>query len=310
VRVCFLLLLLAFGCDVRDSQDQPLSQVSKKGPLSRDTSKIGIIQGTAKEFVSAHLGNSIIVPPGVFGPFEAEELVLPLMKENAQRFAGSTVLEIGTGSGIISLYAAKVGARKVVSTDISEDAIRAAAANAKGLGFDAVIEQRLVPPSDMSAYSVIGPDESFDIIISNPPYSLDLDAEGNNAVTDRGDLGLSIIRGLEKHLRPQGAVILLYKSIFYHQVMVKFARYRGYEVRSHVPEILTPWEAETLFNSYLERLLEYQGVDRNVFRFDMDTDEGLNLQRPKLDRKRGTTPLFPGNSATQYQGMMVIERRN
>jgi hypothetical protein len=124
----------------------------------------------------------------------------------------------------------------------------------------------------MSAYSVIGPDESFDVIISNPPYSLDLDAGGNSAVTDRGDLGFSIIRGLDTHLKPSGAAVLLYGSIFYHEVIAKLARYEGYAVSNESPQTLTPLEVETLFNFYLSRLLRAQGLPADAFYFDRDRD--------------------------------------
>ena len=53
-------------------------------------------------FHSEHLDGDLIVLPSVFFPNEAEKFVLPFMKENAARFDGATVLEIGTGSGPIS----------------------------------------------------------------------------------------------------------------------------------------------------------------------------------------------------------------
>jgi methylase of polypeptide subunit release factors len=61
-------------------------------------------------------GAELVVLPGVFVPEEAETMVLPFLWENRALFDGKTVLEIGTGTGIISAYAAKLGARKVVST--------------------------------------------------------------------------------------------------------------------------------------------------------------------------------------------------
>lgn len=257
---------------------------------------------------SAHLGGELTVLPGVFHPVEAELLVLPFMKENRERFAGKRVLEIGSGSGIVSVYAAKLGATKVVATDVNERAVETTKRNAAKFAVAAVVEPRLVPRSDMSAYSVIAPDETFDMIVSNPPYSLDLDAPTNDAVTDTGDLGFSIVRGLQTHLAPGGAAVLLYGSLFYHLAMVKFARYCGYEVRHHRPRGLTEWEAETLFNHYLARLLEREKVPRGAFRFDR-TEPGTVQGIGFLSRGR-VTPLFPGNSEKYYPGMIVIERKS
>ena len=87
----------------------------------------------------------------------------------------------------------------------------------------------------MSAYSVIGPKEAFDIIISNPPYALDFEAEGNTPAIDRGDLGFSIVRGFKDHLADGGISMLFYRTAFYHHVMIEFARQariRGQEPQS------------------------------------------------------------------------------
>jgi len=184
-----------------------------------DTSQQGTIKGAAVTYQSPHLQAGITVLDGVFNPYEAEWTMLPIMQNNADRFLGKTVMEIGTGSGIISLYAAKLGAAKVVATDISPAAIKTITMNADALDYASVIQPRLVPLDDISAYSVIAPDEKFDVIISNPPFALDLDAGANDAVTDTGELGFSIVRGLEDHLNSNGVVILLYDSLFYHQVM-------------------------------------------------------------------------------------------
>jgi predicted RNA methylase len=208
-------------------------------------------------------------------PGEAEAKVLPLMKAYGDLFKGKTVLEIGTGSGPISLYAAKLGATKVVSTDINPDAVAAITANAERQGVSDIVEARLVPLDDMSAYSVIQSDEVFDIIISNPPYALDLDAPVNTAATDTGELGFSIVQGFKDHLKPDGTALLYYDSLFYHQVMAKYAKYAGYEVINHNPIGMYTWEAETLFNNYLERLLVKEGMEPDAIRFKRDTD-GLN----------------------------------
>ena len=161
----------------------------------------------------------------------------------------------------------------------------------------------------MSAYSVIGPDEAFDIIISNPPYSLDLDADGNTALTDRGDLGFSIVRGLETHLEPGGTAMLFYGSLFYHHVMVKFARHLGYDVRFHIPTALTPLEAETLFNHYLSRLLELEQIESRDFRFHFQNDTGLGRIYVTVGQNEQPTPLLPGNSERWFHGMMVIQSK-
>ncbi len=233
-----------------------------------DTSRELTVREEPLHFRASHLGAEIVVLPGVFLPAEAENEVLPVMSAHRDWFRGKRVLEIGTGSGIIALYAARLGATRVVATDISETAVETARTNASALGFDSVVDVRLVPPSDMSAYSVIADDERFDVVLSSPPYSLDLDATRNTAVTDTGDLGFSIVRELDRHLEPGGMALLFYNELFYHHLMVKFARHQGFEVRHSSPRILTTWAADALFNSYAERLLERERARGTEVRFD------------------------------------------
>jgi SAM-dependent methyltransferase len=221
------------------------------------------------------------------------------MQRHAARFRGKRVFEIGTGSGMISLFAAKLGAEAVIASDIDPRALESAAENARRLGFSHVIGFRLVTPDDLTAYSVLDPDERFDIIISNPPYALDLDAGVNNPVTESGDLGFSIVRGLEQRVRPAGFAMLYYGTFFYHQVMVKFARHSGLDVRNHAPRVLAPWETETLFNSYLARLLEYQGLDRGAFAFSRQDVTGIRVKS-----KYG--PLFGDRTSKPAPGWMII----
>jgi predicted RNA methylase len=273
-----------------------------KAARSNSTENVGIVQGEPTRFRSVHLGAEIVVLPGVFEPTEAEIRVLPYMEQERDLFPGSAVLEIGTGSGIISLFAAKLGAKRVVSTDINEAAIACANENATTLGYDSVIETRLVPLSDMSAFSTVAQDEAFDVIISNPPYSLDLDAEVNTAVIDTGDLGFSIVRGLNRHLRPSGVCVLFYNSTFYHHVMVKYARHMGFLVSNEVPVVFAPWECEALFNSYLGKLLKREGVDPDAFRFDRTVDDLL-----LVSRKGPKTPL-DGPPSRLFPGFVVIRR--
>lgn len=119
-----------------------------------------------------------------------------------------SVLDLGTGSGCIALTLAKEcpGAR-VTATDVSEEALSVARANAKALGAQA--DFRLG-----SWWSPVKDGETFDVIVSNPPYIRAgdehlgaLSFEPQAALTDGGD-GLSclreIISGAMAHLSKGG----------------------------------------------------------------------------------------------------------
>ncbi|MFH1800981.1 MAG: 50S ribosomal protein L11 methyltransferase [Candidatus Omnitrophota bacterium] len=225
--------------------------------------------------------------------------MLPYMEEHRDLFKDKVVLDIGTGSGILGLYAAKLGAKKVVATDIDKAAIECTRENSKRLNFSHVIEARYVPPGDLSAYAVIKPEETFDIILSTPPFILNMNAPVNTNFVDNGDLGFSIIKGLEKHLKPNGRAVLVYGSLFYHEAMVKFARYMGYDVEHYKPRGLSVTEVYGLFNCYLAKFLEYHNVPSAAFKFNHKIDQGSPLIR---------MPLEPVPKE-YYRGFIIIQRK-
>jgi 16S rRNA G1207 methylase RsmC len=274
-------------------------------------------QGEVEESItyrSRHLETDITVMANVFHPYEAEWTTLPLLSNHPELVEGKTVLEIGTGSGIISLMAAKLGASKVVATDINPAAIESITRNAKAMGLDHIVEARLVSHDDMSAYAVIADDEQFDLVMSNPPFAFDIDVEINDSVTDQGQLSFSIVQGLEQHLAPGGLSLLYYDDLFSHEVMVKLAEHEGFKVRSHRPNGLFPWSAETLFNSYLERLLISESMAPDAFRFDYHKDRGIQVDFVRNAglkiRTLNYTALIPPDNPRYYAGSLTIERNN
>lgn len=75
------------------------------------------------------------------------------------------VADVGTGSGIQALAAARAGATKVVAIDINPNAVATAAANVRANGFD----HRIVTVTS-NLLSSIQPNQKFDVILSNPPF--------------------------------------------------------------------------------------------------------------------------------------------
>ena len=255
------------------------------------------------EFRSSFLEADLVVPPGVFPPAEAEALFLPLLRDHAEILEGARVLDIGAGTGVIGLYALRMGAASLVATDIDPGAVAAVEENARRLGVEDRVEARLVSTDDLGAFSVVREGEVFDLVLSNPPYSLDLDAEGNNPVVDTGDLGLSILRGLRSHLAPGGRALLLYNSLFYQQTMVKLARHLGYDVRHHLASIITPWELGALFDLYFDRVLEREGIPAGELGFGPDDQ----IPVAETVRRRPEAPLLGRETGRLYPGFIVIQ---
>jgi release factor glutamine methyltransferase len=101
------------------------------------------------------------VPPEVFHPgfFFSTKLLLQVLAHLPLR--GKTVLELGAGSGLLSIYAAKNDAR-VTATDINPIAINTIRKNS----FQNKVELAIVESNLFNAI----PKRRFDIILLNPPY--------------------------------------------------------------------------------------------------------------------------------------------
>lgn len=124
----------------------------------------------------------------------------------------ATVLEIGTGTGLIALWCAEHGARRVVATDINQAAAANARYNAQQIGVQDVVEVRLVPSTDPGAFSVVEPEEQFDLIISNPPWEdAPVSEDAAFALYDPGFALLDdILAESKNHLKPGGKLLLAY----------------------------------------------------------------------------------------------------
>ncbi|MDG2131063.1 MAG: 50S ribosomal protein L11 methyltransferase [Fuerstiella sp.] len=126
-----------------------------------------------------------------------------------------SVLEIGTGTGIVSLCCVQAGAVRIVATDINPWAARNAAFNAELLNFNDRMQVRLVPQKRPLAWSVIHRDEHFDVIISNPPWELGRATRVEDFAFYDPDFRLmeSIVSGLPEHLNPNGRAFLAYGHV-------------------------------------------------------------------------------------------------
>ena len=130
-------------------------------------------------------------------------------------FRDKTILEIGTGSGLVSLCCLQQHAASVLATDINPNAIDCAQFNADRRGFSDRLDLRLVRQSAPEGYVVVGANERFDFIISNPPWEDDIPKTIDEfALYDPGFRLLdSILRDLRSHLKPNGSALLAYGCV-------------------------------------------------------------------------------------------------
>jgi release factor glutamine methyltransferase len=110
-------------------------------------------------------GETFLVQEGVLIPRPETELLIDNALEVLKDKKTITVLEIGTGSGIISvMLALLIEDIKIIAVDINPKAIELAKRNAKKHGVEDKIEFRL-----SNLYENVN-EENIDLTISNPPY--------------------------------------------------------------------------------------------------------------------------------------------
>ncbi len=106
------------------------------------------------------------VDKNVLIPRQETEIIIKNITEQLNNIKNPKILDIGTGSGCISI-ALKLSVQNVsvYALDISKNAIEVAQKNAKNHNVDISFKQH-----DILSENDIGFNEKFDIIISNPPY--------------------------------------------------------------------------------------------------------------------------------------------
>ncbi len=136
--------------------------------------------------------------PSVYRPSEDSRLLL----EAIRREAGERFLEVGTGTGLVALHAARFG--PAIATDANRDAVGLARANARRNGLPLQVVRTNL------AEGIRGP---FDVVAFNPPYLEGRPRDELDRAWAGGDQGseisLRFLGDLPRILRADGRAYLL-----------------------------------------------------------------------------------------------------
>ncbi|TGD89644.1 methyltransferase domain-containing protein [Mycolicibacterium sp. CH28] len=107
------------------------------------------------------LRDSVGSTANVYAPQHDSQLLIEALRLSGV-VIGRRVLDLCTGSGVVAIAAAELGARDVTAFDISPDAIRCTRDNAVQAGVS--VDARV---GSWTAALTSGP---YDVVVSNPPY--------------------------------------------------------------------------------------------------------------------------------------------
>lgn len=98
---------------------------------------------------------------GVYPPQQDSQLLIDVLADSGS-LQRRSVVDLGTGSGVVAVAAAELGARSVTAFDICPNAVRCARRNALAAGVDVHVR--------LGSWTQALECEPFDLVVCNPPY--------------------------------------------------------------------------------------------------------------------------------------------
>ena len=144
-------------------------------------------------------GNDIIALPNVYEGWLDSELMCEVLTVPS----GANVLDLCTGTGIIAIKAAQLGAKHVVAVDLNPDAAKSARINLEKLNL------RQIEVREGSLFEPVQ-GMKFDVITINPPYVNHEAADKTEiAFWDAGNaVTREFFKEYKRYLKPNGSVYL------------------------------------------------------------------------------------------------------
>jgi methylase of polypeptide subunit release factors len=201
------------------------------------------------------LGGTITILPHVYVP--ADLSVPAMFAEYKNLIKGKKVLDMGTGTGILAILAARIGADMVIATDNNLNAVNNANLNVERFGLNDKVEVR--GPADLFD-SVSG--EKFDVILFNAPW---IQGEPQTLYdTANYDPGYRVLDGFIKvasqHLTDYGSILLQYSDV---------SQQKGDDSIAHLHEMIDSNGFCIVGEKTIDRLSRVIGSKERVYLFEI-----------------------------------------
>jgi SAM-dependent methyltransferase len=163
----------------------------------------------------------LAIDAGVFTPSSTSRVLGDAMSVRR----GDTVIDAGCGSGVLSFVAARLGAERVIGTDVSPAAVACATGNAKQLGLSDVTEFRcgslFEPVSEIRADVVIADVSGIPDVVAQATGWF---PDGHGGGPTGAELPVAMLDRIIDHMAPGGLAYLPTGSLQNESVVLKAAR--------------------------------------------------------------------------------------
>jgi len=202
----------------------------------------------------------LTILPHVYVP--SDQSVPAMFAEFGELIKGKRVLDMGTGTGILALLAARLGARAVVATDSNPKAVANARLNAERLGLADSVDVR-----DAADLFDAVQGERFDVILFNAPW-----IQGRPQTlydTANYDPGYRVIDGFLAgallHMAPGGVILLQYSNV---------SQRKGDSGLDHLEEAVAAGGLHVASRRSISRISRVLGGRETIFLFEIRATEG------------------------------------
>lgn len=179
-----------------------------------------------KKRIANFLSYKIIVNNKVFpvdSPFSySSKITAKIIPKNVK-----SVLDVGTGTGVQAIVAAKRGAKKVLAIDIDNNCLKNANENIKYHKLDNIIKLR-----KSNLFEKIKPNEKFDLIISQLPFAdVNYNCNVSHFLFDHNfKLHDRFLKHAKKHLTKNGKIIIPSGQIANEKKLIKLIKKYDYKI--------------------------------------------------------------------------------